>query len=203
MTDAERKRLWRRANPEKRREQQRRYRAKKRALGIPDEQKAKQAGYAKAFKERHGEEYRARKAKHSRDRYRRLHGIPLDAPIGQKPHASASEEERRERRKAANRRAWAKANGTTVEEIDARNAARKAAKEAREKCQKVKTVRIPAKISERKTSKRLRKSISGSETAKPSSIPIRSATTRAPARPISNRPRPGLLTLRSLGKWWF
>jgi hypothetical protein len=197
MTDAERKREWRKANPDKCREQQRRYRARKRALGIPDEQKAKQAGYAKAFKERHGEEYRARKAKHSRDRYRRLHGIPLDAPIGQKPHASASEEERRERRKAANRRAWAKANGTTVEEIDARNAARKAAKEAREKCPKVKT-RIPAKISERKTTKRTTR-------AKPSTIPapIRSVTTRAPARPISNRPRPGLLTLRSLGKWWF
>jgi len=81
---------------------------------------------------------------------------------------------------ARNRETYAKRAGITVEQLDARIAERKAAREAREKCPKVKKI-------------------------KPRASPgIRSATMPAsPPKVVFREKKPGLMTLRSLGKWWF
>ena len=81
---------------------------------------------------------------------------------------------------ARSRADYARRAGITVEELDARIAERKAAKEAREKCPKVKKI-------------------------KPRASPgIRSATMPAsPPKVVFREKKPGLMTLRSLGKWRF
>lgn len=139
MTDAERNRRWRAANPEKIKAQRERRRLRK--LGLlppvlpptPEEleariarKKAKAIEYNRAYRARNVDEVKARQREAWRKHYRLKKGIPLDADL--KVRKYATDEERRLAKNLAKRKADAKARGTTLEEIEARKLARAAAK---------------------------------------------------------------------------
>ena len=129
-----------------------------------------------------------RKAK-KREYDRRKRGTPLDRPVAPWKRYETKDEAVLARRRRE-RKYYAKAQGLTVEELDARIAARQSEQEARRSCPKVKAIK-PERV-------KLVKSAS-----LPRPAPTRSETTPASASRISRVKRPGLLTLRTLGKWWF
>lgn len=139
MSDAERNRLWRQANPDKVKAQRERRRLRK--LGLlppevkptPEERAArnreKAIEYNRRYRAAHKEEIQEKQRAHWRKYYRLRKGIPLDAPSRVPKYAT--DEERRAAKREAKRRCDAKKRGTTVEEIDARKAAKEAAKLAK------------------------------------------------------------------------
>ena len=127
-----------------------------------------------------------RKAK-KREYDRKKRGTPLDQPVAQWRRYETKDEAILARRRRE-RKYYAKAQGLTVEELDARIAARQAEQEARKSCPNVKVTK-PKKERARKATRSAK--TTPFETMRPS-------VERCSTRRI---PKPGALWMRAFGRW--